>query len=132
MRKSLEMNVWIMPPLWVHPCTAGTAVSGMQVEEDTGLDETQAQEPDSKRLRESNAATDLLQRCAQDAANKATCEMKTFASKLMQEAEVREQRTADRIAARDTERDAALATKLEGLVKALSGRHQNHEPLCDC
>ena len=93
----------------------------MQEEDDTGdLDETQAQEPDSKRLREGETASDLLQRCAQDAENKVTCDMEAYTSKLLQEADVREQRTAERIADRETERDAAPAAKLESLMKALS------------
>ena len=114
----------------VAACTAGTAVSGMQVEEDIGLDETQAQELDSKRHRESNAATDLLQRCAQDAANKATCEMTTFASKLMQESEVLEQRIADRIAERDTEIKAlseSVDTKIMNLSATVDGKLQKLE-----
>ena len=120
-RHSIEMNVSGSAREEGEPRLAGIAVGGMQVEDDIGdLDKTQAQEPDSTRLREGDAATDLLQRCAQDAANKATCEMKAYTSKLLKEAGVREQRIADLIAERGTERDAALVTKLESLVKVLS------------
>ena len=62
----------------------GTAEGGMQVEDDIGdCDDTQVVEPGSKRLTETNVATDLLVRCAQDAAWKATCEMKACTSQLM-------------------------------------------------
>ena len=85
----------------------------MQVEDDFGdLDETQVQEPGSKRHKEGNAAKDLLE---------------ALTSKRMQDAVVRDQRMAERMAERDAaaaaalaERDAALAAKLEGLVKAVS------------
>ena len=88
------------------------------MEDDIGdLDDTQVVESGSKRLKESNVATELLVRCTQDAAYKATCQMKAFTSQLMQDAVVRDQRMADRMADRDAaaalaERDAALAAKL--------------------
>ena len=48
------------------PGLAGTDGGGMQVDDDIGdLDGTQVVEPGSKRLKESNAATDLLVRCAE-------------------------------------------------------------------
>ena len=47
---------------------AVTAGGGMQVEDDIGdLDETQLQEPGSKRHKEGNAAKDLLDQLRQDA-----------------------------------------------------------------
>ena len=62
---------------------AVTAGGGMQVEDDTGdLDETQVQEPGSKRLKEGNAVKDLLDQLRHDAL-------------------VRDQRLAERLAERD-------------------------------
>ena len=95
------------------PSLAITAGGGMQVEDDIGdLDETQVQEHGSGRYKEGNAAKDLLD---------------ALTPILMQDAVVRDQRMAERMAERDAaaaaalaERDAALAAKLEGLVKAVS------------
>ena len=97
------------------PCLAITARTDMQVEDDIGdLDETQVQEPGSKRHKESVAAKDLLE---------------AFTSKLMQDAVVRDQRMAERMAERDAaaaaalaERDAALAATLEGLYRQFPSR----------
>ena len=51
----------------------GVAGGGMQVEDGIGdLDETQVQEPGSKRHKESSVAKDMLMRCAEDAACQAT------------------------------------------------------------
>ena len=108
------------------PSTTGTAEGGMQVEDDIGdIDDALVVEPGSERLKVSHVATDLLVLCAQDAACKATCDMKACTSQLMQDAVVRDQRMAVCMvdcdaAAALAERDAALAAKLEGLVKAVS------------
>ena len=69
-----------------------------------------------KRLKESNVATNLLVRCAEDAAHKATCEMKAKTSQLMLWCAKRDAAAAAAL----VKRDAALAAKLQGLVKALS------------
>ena len=91
------------------PSLAVTAGGGMQVEDDIGdLDETQVQEPGSKRLKEGNAAKDLLDQLRHDAL-------------------VRDQRMAERMAERDAaaaaalaDRDVAMVTKLESLMKSMS------------
>ena len=75
-------------------CLAITVKGDMQVEDDIGdLDETQVQEPGSKRHMESDAAKDLLE---------ALC------SKLRQDAVVRDQCKAERMAERDAAAAAAL------------------------
>ena len=75
----------------------------MQVEDDIGdLDETQVQDPGSKRLEEGNAAKDLL-------------------DQLRQGAQVRDQRLAEQIAERDAAAAAALAnTNAEMMAKLYS------------
>ena len=91
------------------PRCAGTDVKGMRMEDDIDdLDEAQAQEPDSERLKEGHAAKDLL-------------------DQLRHDASVRDQRMAERMAERDaaaaaalTDRDAAMVTKLERLMRTLS------------
>ena len=55
-------------------------------------------------------------RCAEDAACRATSEMKAITSQLLQDAAERDQRLAERDAAL-AERDAASAEQLAGLVK---------------
>ena len=93
------------------PYLATSAGGGVQVEDDIrDLDETQVQEPVSKRQKEGNAAQDLLE---------------ALTSKMMQDAALRDQHMAERVAERDAveaavlfARDAALAEKPEGLVKA--------------
>ena len=90
----------------------------MQVEDDIGdLDVTQVVESASKRHKEGSVAKDMLMRCAEDAACKATSEINSITSELLQDSAVRDQRMAERDAAM-AERDAALAEKLE--VKAVS------------
>ena len=85
----------------------------MQVEDDIGdLDDTPVAEPGNKRYQEGSVAKDMLMRCAENAACKATSEMKGITNQLLQHAAVRDQRMA--------ERGAALAEKLAGLVKAVS------------
>ena len=50
------------------PRCAGTDVTGMRMEDDIGdIDETQAQEPGSKRHKEGNVAKDLLDQLRHDA-----------------------------------------------------------------
>ena len=85
----------------------------MQVGDDLGdLDDTQVLELGGKRYKEDSVAKDMLMRCAEDAASRATSEMKAITSRLLQDAADRDQPFA--------ERDAALAEKLAGLVKAVS------------
>ena len=91
------------------PCLVATAGEGMQVEDDIGdLDETQVQETGSKRLKEGNTAKDQL-------------------DQLRKDAQVRDQRLAERMAERDAAAAAALANtnaemmaKLDSLMKDMS------------
>ena len=99
----------------VVPLLSLTNVAGgdMQVGDDLGdLDDTQVLELGGKRYKEDSVAKDMLMRCAEDAASRATSEMKAITSRLLQDAADRDQPFA--------ERDAALAEKLAGLVKAVS------------
>ena len=64
----------------------------MQVEDDIGdFDDTQVAELCSKRYKEGRVAKDVLMRCAEDAACKATSEMKAITKQLLQGAAVRDQ-----------------------------------------
>ena len=55
------------------PCLADLAGGGMQVEEDLDdLDNTQVTEPGRKRWKEDNIAKEMLLRCAQEAAGRAS------------------------------------------------------------
>ena len=88
---------------------------GMQVEDDLGdLDDTQVSERCSKRWKEDNVAKEMLTRCAEDAAGRATAELKYVTSRLLQDATDRDRRFAER------ERDQLMMEKLTGLVKGVS------------
>ena len=92
---------------------ADIAGRGMQVEDDLGdIDDTQVSEPSGKRWKEGSVAKDMLMGCMEDAASRATTELKAITSQLLQDAAERDQRLA--------ERGAALAEKLAGLVKVVS------------
>ena len=117
-RQSVEMNASGS----VTACTgAGASLlsltdvagGGMQVEDDVGgLDDAQVAEPRGKRYKEDNVAKDMLMRCAEDAASRATSEMNSITSQLLQDAADRDQRLEAR--------DAALAEKVAGLMKVVS------------
>ena len=91
------------------PRCTGTDGNGMRTEDDIGgLDETQTLEPDSKRHKEGNATKDLL-------------------DQLRHDSSVRDQRMVECMLERDAaaaaalaDRDAALVTKLECLMRSLS------------
>ena len=89
------------------PCLVATAGGGMQVEDVIGhLDETQVQEPGSKRLNEGNAAKDLL-------------------DQLRQDAQERDQRFAEQMAERDPSAAAALANTNAELMAKLDSLTAN-------
>ena len=117
-RQSVEMDVRgsavacaeVGPTLLSLTNIAGGEV---QVEDDLGdLDDTQVLEPGRTRYKEDSVAKDMLMRGAEDAASRATSEMKSITSQLLQDAAERDQRLA--------ERDAAVAEKLAGVVKVVS------------
>ena len=73
------------------------AGGGMQVEDDLGdLDDTQVAEPSRKRWKEDRVAKDMLARCAEDAASRATSELKAITSRLLQDSADRDRRLAER------------------------------------
>ena len=104
-RRSVDMNASSSVGDEGDPRCAGTDVNGMRMADDIGdLDETQAQQPGSKRHKEGNAARDMLDQLRHDAL-------------------VRDQRMAERDAAAAAalaDKDAAKVTKLESLMKSLS------------
>ena len=58
-------------------CRTDLAGRGVQVEEDLDdLDDTQVTEPGRKRWKEDNVAKEMLMRCAEEAAGRATSEVK--------------------------------------------------------
>ena len=86
---------------------------GMQVEDDLGnLDDTQVAERCRKRWKEDNVVKDMLTRCAEDAAGRATAELKDITSRLLKDAADRDRRFA--------ERDEAMMERLMGLEKGVS------------
>ena len=90
----------------VAPLLSLTNVAGgdMQAEDDLGdLGGTQVLELGRTRFTEDSVAKDMVMRCAEDAASRATSEMKAVTSQLLQDAAERDQRLA--------ERDAALAER---------------------
>ena len=69
----------------------------MQVEDYLGdLDDTQVADPGRKRWKEDNVAKEMLTRCAEDAAGRATAELKAIKSRLLQDAAERDRRLAER------------------------------------
>ena len=85
----------------------------MQVEENLDdLDDTQVTEPGRKRWKEDNVAKDMLMRCAEEAAGRATSEVKDITSRLMQDAADKDRRLV--------ERDQHMMEQLTGLVKGVS------------
>ena len=65
------------------------------------LDDTQVAEPGRKRWNEDNVARDMLTRCAEDSARRATAELKAITSRLLQDAAERDPRHAERDDAND-------------------------------
>ena len=85
----------------------------MQVEEDfDDLDVTQVAELGGKGWKEGNVAKEMLMRCAEDAAGRATAEVKDITSRLLQDAAGRDRRLA--------ERHQKMIEELTGLVKGVS------------
>ena len=84
------------------PSLTNVAGGGVQVEDDFGdLDDTQVAEPGRKTSNEDNVARDMLTRCAEDAAGRATAELKAITSPLSQDAAKRDRRHAERDDAND-------------------------------
>ena len=108
-RHSVEMNASSSVSDEGDPRCAGTDAAVTRMEDEIGdLDETQAQEPGSKRQKDGDVAKDLL-------------------DQLRHDAWMRDQRMPERMAERDAaaaaalaDRDAAMVTKLESLMKSLS------------
>ena len=76
------------------------------------LDDTQFAEPCRKRWKEDNVAKEMLMRCAEDAAGRATAKVEDITSRLMQDAADRDRRLA--------ERDQKMMEQLTGLLKGVS------------
>ena len=102
-------------PLRVLPLLlslSNIAGGDIQVEDDFGdLDDTQVAEL-GRKSKEDSVAKDMLTCCAEDAASRATSELKAITSQLLQDAADRDQRLA--------ERDAALVEKLAELRNYVS------------
>ena len=95
------------------PCLTDLAGGGMQYEENLDdLDDTQETEPGRKRWKEDNVAKEMLMRCAEEAAGRATSEVKDITSRLMQDAADQDRRLA--------ERDLHTMEQLTGLMKGVS------------
>ena len=79
---------WLVLKLDHSPLSLTTIAGGsMHVEDDLGdLDDTQVTELGRKRWKEDNVAKEMLTRCAEDAAGRATAELKAITSRVLQDA----------------------------------------------
>ena len=94
----------------------------MQVEYDLGdLDGSRVEETGRKKWKEDSVARNMLTRCAEEAAGRATAELKAITCQMVQDAAERDRRLA--------ERDVALMEKLwTGKIGFRLGGQQNHQP----
>ena len=86
------------------------------------LDDTQVTEPGRKTWKEDNVAKEMRTRCPEDAAGRATAELKAITSRMLQDAAERDRGLA--------ERGEVLVEKLTGLEKSSLrlGGQQNYQP----
>ena len=133
--EAASSSVAAAAPVAHTPTLTDLAGRGMQVDEELeDIEHTQVAEPGRKRWKENNVAKEMLTRCAEEAASRATLEMKEAASRatlemkeaasratldmkdttscLMQDAADRDQQIA--------ERDQRVLEQLGGVVRGVS------------